>query len=342
MKESTIHQNKHNQPKVLVTGATGAVGLALVRTLLQAAYAVRVLVRSTSDVTLLPTGIEIMQGDITDTEAVIKAVANCQFVFHLAAKLHLNSPDETMRQAYHQVNVDGTRNVVKAAQRAFVERVIIFSSISVYGSSGGNEILDESSPLNGNTLYAQTKIEAEQIALSAENNHGQPLCIILRLAAVYGPRMKGNYVKLFKAIKKGMFLQIGDGSNRRTIIYDEDVALAALCAINSPQAWGEIFNITDGETHRFDTILASMHKALGKTPRKIHLPIAPIKLGLIGIDKLAQLVWKKPAVGSNLLEKLLEDVAVSGKKAKTRLNFTPQVGLEAGWEKIVATNGTKY
>ena len=331
-------QNKDNQIKVLVTGATGAVGPALLHALLQAGYAVRVLARATSDITSLPSSMEIMRGDITDRQAVEKAVANCQFVFHLAAKLHLNSPDEALRQAYHQTNVGGTHNIVTAAQKAGVEHVVIFSSISVYGASRKGELLDESSPLNGKSLYAQTKIEAERVALSAENTQGQPLCTILRLAAVYGPHMKGNYVTLLKAIKKGVFLPIGDGSNRRTIVYDTDVAQAALCTINTPKARGMIFNITDGKVYRFHTILSSMYSALSKKPPKLHLPIMPIQIGVRGLDKILQIIGRQPTNGLDLLEKLLEDVAVSGRKAELYLNFKPQVGLEAGWEKIVTTN----
>ena len=175
------------------------------------------------------------------------------------------------------------------------------------------------------------------MALSAENTQGQPLCTVLRLAAVYGPHMKGNYVTLLKAIKKGVFLPIGNGSNRRTIVYDTDVAQAALCTINTPKARGMIFNITDGKVYHFQTILSSMYNALGKKSPTLHLPIMPIRIGISGFDKILQIIGRQPTNGLDLLEKLLEDVAISGNKAHQILAFTPQVGLEDGWKKIIAT-----
>jgi UDP-glucose 4-epimerase len=109
------------------------------------------------------------------------------------------NPLPELREKYESVNIGGTATVVEAAIKAGVKRVVLFSTIAVYGPSDGR-VLNEMSPTHPDTFYAQTKRAAEQIVLNARGADGQPLGTVLRLGAVYGSRIKGNYERLTRAL----------------------------------------------------------------------------------------------------------------------------------------------
>jgi len=129
----------------------------------------------------------------------------------MAALLHIVNPPPEMREKYERVNVGGTATVVEAAIKAGVKRVVLFSTIAVYGPSDGC-VLNEMSPTHPDTFYAQTKRTAEQIVLNARGADGQPLGSVLRLGAVYGSRIKGNYERLTRALAGNLGGNLGTRS----------------------------------------------------------------------------------------------------------------------------------
>lgn len=313
----------------LVTGATGAIGPSLVNHLLRHGYRVRVLARAAPPTGLFPDAVAVVRGTIDDAVAVRAAMDRVDRVFHLAATLHIPDPGPEMRDDYTRVNVEGTRCLVDAAQEAGVQRFIFFSTINVYGPSRAGQVLDESSPLQPDSWYAETKAQAEQIVLAG------PPAVVLRLAAVYGPRMKGNYPRLLHALKRGRFVPIGDGRNRRTLVYANDACSAAVSAAERPQAAGQIFNVTDGRIHTLREIIAAMGQALGRRPPLFHLPTGPILLGAGLLEDGARMLGKRSPVARSTVRKLLEDVAVSGAKVQQVLGFHPQYDLARGWQETV-------
>jgi len=168
---------------VLVTGATGAIGPRVVHALCVAGYLVRTFSLDTPETELFPPNVDEQIGDITDPSAVQSAMQGVEAVIHLAALLHIVNPPPAMREKYERVNVGGTTTVVEAAIKAGVRRVVLFSTIAVYGASDGC-VLNEMSPTHPDTFYAQTKRAAEQIVLNARGADGQPIGPVLRLGAV--------------------------------------------------------------------------------------------------------------------------------------------------------------
>ncbi|MBF0204422.1 MAG: NAD-dependent epimerase/dehydratase family protein [Desulfamplus sp.] len=150
--------------KALVTGATGKIGPLLVNELLRQNFRVRLLLRQSpaSPNLMWHPDVEISWGDITDYPAVLDAVSGVNYVFHLAALLHLNTPPASIHARYYEVNVIGTQNIIDASFRANVKRVVIFSTISVYGKGTYKNIFSETSPVNPLTIYAKTKFLAEK------------------------------------------------------------------------------------------------------------------------------------------------------------------------------------
>ncbi len=259
-----------------------------------------------------------------------RAVAGMEVVFHLAAKLHINDPDATMRMEYERVNVTGSHTLAKAAAQEHVKRFIYFSTISVYGPSQAGLSHDETTPPQPHTLYGETKYKGEILVLDTLP------ATVLRLAAVYGSRMKGNYPRLLRALRQGWYVPIGAGTNRRTLVYETDVASAAVVAAHHSQAEGQIYNVTDGNIYTMNDILVTMSDALGKAPPRWHLPEPPLRHALTMVERGFKLAGKHAPVGPKTLDKLLEDVAVSGEKIQRALSFQPQVSLAAGWQAVVA------
>lgn len=319
----------------LVTGATGVIGPTLVNALLEKGYTVRVLVRSTPDSKQFPKEVEIARGDLSDYDALREAMRDVNIVFHLAAKLHINNPDKSLHAEYRRVNVEGTRLLLKAAQEAKVSRFVFFSSIAVYGPSKAGEIFTEETPTLPDTIYAETKCEAEKLTLAALDKNGKPFSVILRLAAVYGSVMKGNYPRLVNGLRKHRFFPVGKGENRRTLVHVKDVVSSAILVAENEKAIGEIYNVTDGKIHTVREIINAICKGLDRKPPKLFLPELPVRVAAKAFEMPFFVIGKRAPIGSATVEKLLEDVAVSGDKLQNKLGFQPELDLESGWKEAI-------
>ena len=155
--------------KVLITGATGAIGPRVVHALLQTGCQIRAFSVDIPAAGMFPQSVEVLIGDITDKEAVKSAMQGVDAVVHMAALLHIVNPSPELREKYERVNVGGTATIVEAAINAHVKRIVLFSTIAVYGPSGGR-VLNEESPTHPDTFYAQTKLAAEKIVLNAQSD----------------------------------------------------------------------------------------------------------------------------------------------------------------------------
>lgn len=317
----------------LVTGATGAVGPSVVAALCEAGYRVSALCRNAPRSGLLPSDVEVTTADIGDVAAVRSAVAGKDVVVHLASLLHINDPTEAECAEFHRVNVVGTGHVVDAAVAEGVQRVVLMSTIAVYGYGQGGT-LHEGSPTLPETTYGQTKLEAERYALAAKRADGMPLTAVLRLAAVYGPRIKGNYQTLLRALARGRFVPIGRGDNRRTLVHTDDVAAAVVLAAQHVDAAGGVFNVTDGEFHSLRTILEEMCRALGRGVPAVVIPVLFARVAVAGVDAVVLLAGKRLSL-RGMLNKYLEEVAVDGHKIQKDLGFRPALDLRSGWARTV-------
>jgi len=319
---------------VLITGATGAVGPRVVNALYQAGCQIRTFSFDSPDTAAFPDNAEVIKGDVTDPLAVKSAMHTVDAVIHLAALLHIVNPTLELRDKYERINVDGTANVVKAAVEAGVKRLVFFSTIAVYGNSNG-QILTEDTIAKPDTFYARTKLAAERIVLDAKRKDECPLGTVLRLGAVYGGRIKGNYRRLLQSLARGRFIPIGDGRNRRTLIYDHDLARAAVLAVQHPAAAGKIYNVSDGQFHTLNDIIGTMCEALGRTPPRISFPIGPVRW-IVGIlEDAGRMIGYQSPIGRATINKYTEDIAVDSQLIQEELGFVPKFGLSAGWKDTV-------
>ena len=168
----------------------------------------------------------------------------------------------------------------------------------------------------------------------------------MRLGAVYGSRIKGNYERLTRALAQNRFIPIGDGRNRRTLVFDKDVGRAAVLAVSHPAAAGphtnpvgvgagRVFNVTDGEFHTLNEIIESICSAFGRKPPRVLLPVGPTRT-LIGlIEKGSRSIGLKPPITRAIIDKYNEDIAVDGSLIQKELGFVPHYDLKTGWEETI-------
>ena len=323
-----------NSRLILVTGATGAIGPCVVSALSEAGYRVRTLSIDSPRSMDCSDDVEMLVGDVTDATAVQAAMRGVDYVIHLAALLHIENPPPALQGKYERINVGGTSTVVAAAVHAGVKRVIFFSTIAVYGTSSG-QIITESTPTNPDTFYAQTKLEAEKIILGATGSDGKQIGTVLRLGAVYGSKIKGNYHRLVQSLARGHFIPIGNGANRRTLVYAKDVALAAVTALKHPAAAGKVFNVSDGEYQTMNHIISIICQALGRKPPRLSLPVAPVRFAVGVVENMMRIVGIKPPIMRATIDKYTEDIAVDSQLVQKQLGFVPKYDLLTGWKDAI-------
>ena len=158
---------------------------------------------------------------------------------------------------------------------------------------------------------------------------------MLRLGAVYGSRIKGNYERLTHALARHRFIPIGNGLNRRTLIYDKDVARAAALAVSHPAAAGKIYNVSDGKFHTMNDIISTMCQALDRKPPSLSLPVGPVRFAAGIVEDLVRLVGRQAQISRATIEKYTEDIAVDSSRIRTELGFKPRYDLRSGWQETV-------
>lgn len=311
---------------VLVTGATGSIGPHVVRALVDAGVAVRVLVR---DAAAAPAGVDVSVGDLRDPEAVRRAVAGCWGVVHLAAVVHQRGADADAAQ--HEVTDRAARDLFAAAEAAGCERLVFASSIAVYGAEGE---FDEDAPLSPATAYAEAKVAAEADLRDRRTPSGAPLGVILRLATCYGPGAGGNVTAMLRALRRNRFAIVGRGANRKTLLHVDDAADALLLGLFSPAAAGGTYDVSDGRPLPLREVVRVLTDALGRPPAR-HLPAAPVRLAVRSVARLAAVAGRRSPVDPRLVDVLQSDVAVPAGRIRRELGFRPRFDLAAGVRSVL-------
>jgi nucleoside-diphosphate-sugar epimerase len=231
--------------RFLVTGGSGFIGSHVVEQLLDDGVGEVVVLDSALRRENLPAGngrLRLVEGDVRDADAVVLATAGVEGVFHLAV-LPLGPTVESPRLGL-DVNVVGTFNVLEAAERAGVTKVVYSSASSVYGDT--LETMDESHPLDARTMYGASKIAGEYLVRAFNDRAGLEY-VTLRYMNVYGPRQQGGLVMsvLGRLLAGERPVISGDGSQSFDFVHVADVAAANVRAMGSDVS-GEELNVGSG------------------------------------------------------------------------------------------------
>lgn len=228
---------------ILVTGATGFVGMHLVRELIRRGERVRAFGRNRASLDALhESGAEVVNGDLRDADAVTRACHQVQTVYHVGA---FSAPWGDVRE-FEAVNVGGTRNVLNGCRAERVQRIVYVSSPSV--TFDGNDCVRQTEsapyPVRFVSPYSRTKKEGEDLVNEA---HGNLETVIVRPKAVFGPGDTSLLPRLLRAAEAKRLPQIGSGNNRVDLTYVDNVVHALLLAGESDKAVGNTYTITNGD-----------------------------------------------------------------------------------------------
>jgi nucleoside-diphosphate-sugar epimerase len=233
---------------VAVTGAKGFIGSALARRLAGDGHDV------------VP--IDLPETDVTDAAAVERAIAGCDLVVHTAAIVD----DDGRMEDFVRVNVGGTRNVLDAAEKAGVERVVHLSSVAVFGYDFTRDIGEDSPPRTVGNPYIDTKAAGERLARSRG-------ATVVRPGDVYGPGSMPWVIRPLRAIASGQMVLPGKGEGIVTAVYVDDLVDCIVRALTHPDAAGQVFTCWDGNPVTARDFFAHHASWTGKKVRTAPRPL---------------------------------------------------------------------
>jgi nucleoside-diphosphate-sugar epimerase len=308
---------------VSVTGAGGSLGRALIARLASVGIPVKGLVRTGKAAAhLQQDGATPVIGDLRNAESLATLFEGTDVAFHLAAWI-MHPFDPQLARA---INVDGTRDVIRAAAKAGCKRVVFASSIAVYGPKLEGACTEETAPWSVGDPYSDTKAEAEKVAREEAKAAGIEL-VILRPSFIYGPASPPWTVGPFKLISKGVPVVIGDGNDVLDAVYVDDVARAFEHAGFEPKAAGETFNI-GGQVTTWNEFIGHYARMAGVKMRR--LPAGIARFGTRAGAFVSRMFGRRPRVIPEMVGVMTSRATFPSDKAKRLLGYQPQVSLEEG------------
>lgn len=310
---------------ILVTGATGFVGGALLKRLAadRACKGVVAAVRRKAE--SLPKEVRQVQvDDLLSTTDWGLALQCVDAVVHCAARVHVMKDDATDPiQAYHEVNVNGTLNLARQAVQAGVRRFVFVSSIKVNGEATqpGQPFTADDVPLPLDP-YGVSKLEAEQGLREIEAQTGMEV-VIVRPPLVYGPGVKANFAAMMRWLTRGIPLPLGAIHNARSMVALGNLVDLLVICLKHPAAAGQTFLVSDGEDVSTTELLRRTAYAMGKKAFLLPVPAFVLEWG-------AALLGKR-AVAQRLCGSLQVDID----KTRRLLGWTPPLTPDQGLKKAV-------
>lgn len=302
---------------ILVTGATGFVGSALIRQLVEKGFTVRAVVRGTRRA-------ELPVGDVFTTDMAADAdwaagLQGVRAVVHAAARVHVMKDEARDPLAeFRRVNVAGTLRLARQAAAAGVRRFVFLSSVKVNGESTpqGHPFMPDDVPAPADP-YGVSKLEAEQGLRDIARDTGMEV-VIIRPPLVYGPGVRANFRALADAVRRGLPLPLGRIDNRRSMVaLDNLLDFIELC-LEHPKAANQVFMVSDGEDLSTAELIRRMARALGRRARLMSVPI--------GLLEMTGRLSGRKAVVQRLCSSLQVDIS----KSRDLLGWSPAVSVDEG------------
>ena len=320
----------------LVTGGTGLVGSHIVERLVADGWDVRVLAREPDLARrVLPAVIEIVAGDVLDEASCIRATRGAHVVFHTAANILARGGWD----GYRVTNVEGTRNVLAAAERSRA-RLLLVSSVAVYGPRArfdalrrGERTTEDTvlAPLSERSHYARSKRESEALVLRA-HREGRVWATAVRPDVIYGRRDRQFVPRMARLIQGRVIPLLRGGRSVMAIVHAENVAQGAVLAATADVAGGKAYNLAndhDVTVRRFFELAA---EGLARRPLFVPLPIPMARSAMRAAKWIGRAAFgsRFSLVSDSALDFLTEGNPFSSDLAKRELGWSPRVRPEAG------------
>ena len=318
--------------KVLVTGATGFLGKYVVEELVEHGYQVRAFGRNRAiGQSLVNASVTFIQGDLTNQEDLTKACQEMDMVVHAGALSTVWGPWED----FYQTNVLGTKYVLEACREANIERLVYVSSPSIYAAPRDQLDIKESDAPQENSLnnYIRSKLASEKLF----KDYPDVSSVILRPRGLFGIGDTSILPRVLNLSQKIGIPLIGDGRQLMDMTCVENVALAIRLALETPQAAGEVYNITNGEPRAFRDLIEETLRGLGYPIRYRKIP-APL---VSAISSSLEFIYKslklkgEPALTRYTYYLLRYSQTLDISKAERDLGYRPKITISEGIEQYV-------
>jgi nucleoside-diphosphate-sugar epimerase len=312
--------------KILVTGASGFTGSHLANALVQRGHEVYGFVRPTSNVSALSPGVHLVRGDLANKSDVDEAIRGTDMVYHIAACYREPGvPD----QMYFDVNVTGTRHVAEACLKFGIKRMVHCSTIGVHGHVD-HPPANEGSPFKPGDDYQRTKLEAEQLVRHLMQA-GLP-ATIFRPTGIYGPGDK-RFLKLFRAIKKGIFIMFGDGNTLYHFIFIDDLIRGIIICGEDPKALGKTYIIAGEKAATLNEITAIIAHIIGVKKPKWRLPFWLLWQASVICESVCKPFRVNPPLFRRRADFFRKSRSFDASQIRLDLQFQPNITLEEGLQK---------
>lgn len=302
--------------KVLITGASGFVGEALVRNLNVQGHEVRAANRRDCKT---EADSNYIVGDLGPDTNWRDALTDCDVVIHLAARVHVMEEQATdPREEFFAVNLHGTCNLARQAAAASVKRFVYVSSIKVNGeeTSIGQPFTESDHP-QPQDPYAISKWQAEQALHAISQETGMEI-VIVRPPLVYGPSVKANFLKLLALVDRGIPLPLGRVENSRSLIYVGNLVDALITCATHPAAAGQTYLVSDDADVSTSQLIQAVADALHRPSRVFPMPIALMR-------GAAALIGKSAAI-----DRLTQSLVIDSSKIRSELGWQPPYSMAQG------------
>lgn len=301
--------------KCLVTGATGFIGKALLKRLIQDGHSVKAIAHKTSP-DLHEKNLTYVKGDITDYETIKSIVSDVDIIFHCAAIVK----DYGSKKQFFKVNVEGAKNLAKACNKN-LKMFIFISHIQYEYKQFSN-------------YYSITKQKAEQYLIKKYKKENFPVAII-RPGNVYGPGATTWVLRPLKAIQKNRITLVDHGNGIFLHTYIDNLIDSLISTMNTPKMIGESINITDGDNSTtWVTYLNDLAKIAGKKKINRNLSIGMA----INIGRLSMFLYKifriTPIVTPSAVSIFTNTEKISIKKAEEIIGYKPKINYNEGMKRV--------